>query len=89
MEIEENILTIAKIKFVGKWVEFWFKEEHETVSGNKDSFHESAKAYMLLEAVEKAGIENEIHNNGYKGQKLKWVKDEGGYNWVIDCFIIE
>ena len=89
MKREEKILTIEKIRFVDKWVEFWFKEEHETMSGDKDGYHLSSKSYMLWSAVEKADIENEIHNNGFRGKKIKWFKDEGGCNWEIDCFILE
>ena len=88
MAREEKTLTIEKIKFIDKWVEFWFKEEHETITSDVDSYHLSTKAYMLWSAVERADIENEIYNNGFRGKKIKLFKDEG-CNWEIDCFVLD
>lgn len=86
--MEEKILTIDKINFTGKWVEFWFKEKNDEPVGYV-GFHKSSKAYMLWNAVEKANLENEIHNNGFRGKKLKWIKVENNPNWEIDCFVLD
>lgn len=77
--MEEKILTIDRVRFTGKWVEFWF------IDGQIEEgigFHAVCKSYMLWDAIEKAVI-----SNGLKGLKLKWVKEIGSYNFGIHSFI--
>lgn len=80
--MDEKILTIKKVNFTGKWVELWFHEDHETIVPEADSYHLSSKAYRLWEAVERAGIDNEISNKGFEGLKVRWKLI--GPNWEID-----
>lgn len=82
---EEKILTIKKVNIVGKWVEFWFEEEHSTITGEADAYQLSSKAYKLWDAVNKAELERPLMNNGFVGKKLKWKKD--GFNWEIVEFV--
>jgi hypothetical protein len=81
----ELITTIQKVKFDGKWVEFWY-EENENDNGVADRDYDiSSKAGYLWEAIEKAGIYDEVISNGLKGKKLKWEKI--GYNYEIKEFV--
>lgn len=82
---EEKTLTIKKVNMVGKWVEFWFEEEHPTITGEADAYQLSSKAYKLWDAVNKAELERPIMNNGFIGKKLKWKKE--GFNWEIVEFV--
>lgn len=67
-----KITTIEKINFVGKWVEFWFEENHETISGRPDGFHGSSKLWKLHKLIDEAELADHIANNGLKGMKLEW-----------------
>lgn len=82
---EEKTLTIKKVNMVGKWVEFWFEEEHPTITGEADAYQLSSKAYKLWDAVNRAELERPIMNNGFVGKKLKWKKE--GFNWEIAEFV--
>lgn len=73
---QEEVKTISRVNFSGKWAEFWFEENEKS-----ESFHNSSKAYRLWEAVEKAELNDHICNNGFKGCKLKLFHD--GFNWEI------
>ena len=77
---ELKILTIEKLNFTGKWVEFWFEEDFPRMT-HKDSYHLSTKTYMLWEVVNKAGVFNDVYNNGFNGIKTIWEKDK--YNWEL------
>jgi hypothetical protein len=77
---ELKIFTIEKLKFTGKWVEFWFEEDFPRMT-DEDSYHLSTKTYMLWEVVYKAGVYTEIAINGFKGVKTIWEKDK--YNWEL------
>lgn len=82
---EERILTIKKVSFVGKWVEFWFKEEIGTDTQEKGEYQLCSKSYKLWDAVDEAGIQNEIYNKGFRGKKLKWKNIV--YSWEIVGFV--
>lgn len=88
MENETQILTIKKLHFTGKWVEFWFEEDVKGGESYEGSTYDlSSKSGYLWEAVEEADIYDEITTNGFKGKKLQWKKI--GMNWEIDKFIKE
>ncbi len=84
--MDDKILTITKVNFTGKWVEFWFDGGKPMIKDDSECYHESSKAYMLWDAAEKAGLTNEIHNTGFVGKKLKWTYDAP--NWEIVEFIL-
>lgn len=63
-----TITEIIKLNFTGKWVEIWDGE-----TGATDNWDFSSKSYMLLNAVEQAGLSSHVHNHGYKGLKV-WRK---------------
>jgi hypothetical protein len=75
-----KILTIDKVKFETKWVEFWFEEDHPRMSDEK-SYHLSTKAYILWDAIDKAKNYNDVLTNGLKGKKTVWEKLK--YNWEL------
>lgn len=84
--VKDNlIVTIEKVKYSGKWIEFWFQEDYVTVSGNPGDYHLSSKVYKLDEVMNKAGLHDYIMSNGMRGLKMLWKKE--GYNWEIDSFI--
>ncbi len=76
------ILTIVKVHFTGKWVEFWFQAKFEYAT---NSYHLSYKAGYLWEAIEKADIYDDVVSNGLRGKKIKWK--QLGPNWEIDSFV--
>lgn len=72
MELNEEVTyTIDRVRFEGKWVEYWIKEI-EKFEDNKMSFHLCSKAYMLWDCIEKAELYNDIISNGISGRKLTW-----------------
>lgn len=91
----EKILTIEKVNFIGKWVEFWFDEEkkytdvlddnYKPTGEEEEIWSECSKAYILWNAVEKSKLTDDVHNNGFVGKKLKWFFDSP--NWEIVGFI--
>lgn len=76
---EEFTATIQKLKFNGKWVEFWFEENYPRISNNPDSYHQSSKIYKLQDAVHKSDIEDDVLTNGYKGKVITWQKIGNNY----------
>jgi hypothetical protein len=75
-----KILTINKVRFETKWVEFWFEEDFPRMSHEK-SYHLSTKSYILLDAINKAKIYDDVLTNGLKGKKTVWEELE--YNWEL------
>lgn len=80
-----EVRTIDRVRFVGKWVEFWFIEG-PLPSHDGMSFHACAKGGYLMEAIERAGIYDEVMSRGLHGRKLAWVQVT--YNWEIGDFVL-
>lgn len=90
-EPEEKVLTISKINFIDKWVEFWFDEEKKyqeifddegNPTGEKsEQWLHCDKAGLLWDEVEKSNISNSIHNHGFVGKKVKWVYESPNWNF--------
>lgn len=78
---DEFTATIQKIKFIGKWVEFWFVENYSRILNDTESYHQSSKIYKLEDAVHNGGILDEILNDGYKGRRITW--ERLGMNYEI------
>jgi hypothetical protein len=85
--METKIVTIEKVNFTTKWVEFWFKEEHQTVTSDPDSYHESSKAWKLHEIIDEADLVNEVANKGYKGIKIEFELRSS--NWELKRVVKE
>ena len=84
MNMEDRIMTIRRVKFVGKWVEFWWAEIPAPENPFDDEpFHESDKAYRLTEAVYEARLYDEISNSGYAGKKVTWENISDTNAWHI------
>lgn len=84
-DIKEKILTIRKVNFIGKWVEYWFEEEQkieydEYFKENIDKWIHCSKGYMLWDLVENARIYDEIMNHGFAGRKTKWIYESPNWN---------
>ena len=78
----ENKTTIIKsVKFEGKWVEFIF--ENQPLPDHLP-YHESSKNGYLWDAIESAGLYNDVISNGLKGKILVWKKEGDNPNWEID-----
>lgn len=75
----ELITTITQVRFTGKWVEIWVKENLPTINGEPGGYHLSSKSQYLWDAVEKAELTNEIHNTGLVGRTLTWYKSGPNY----------
>jgi hypothetical protein len=89
MSDETRVTKIEKVRFDGKWAEFWFsKDTHPVVNNSPAMFHESSKAYLLNRAIEEADLYNEVMTNGLKGKVLEWYKPEGNFNWEIKSISI-
>jgi len=84
--MEERIYTIDRVRFEGKWVEYWFVEK--PLEGRM-SFDACSKGYMLWNAIDKAGIYDEVVSNGLKGRKMKWVKNENSYVFEPKEFVMD
>ena len=90
-----RILTIRKLNFSGKYVEFWF-EEDRNVSFNKyfnketDDFVLCCKSGDLQKAVEDSGLGDDVFWNGYNkiiGKTTKWVRDSHN-TFFLDGFVL-
>jgi hypothetical protein len=86
------VTEIEKVKFVGKWIEFWFRGCEYLIGGGipKDestiNYHGSCKQDHFWEKLEKANDKNhdaidDVWTNGMKGIKVSWKKK--GINWEI------
>lgn len=69
--MEDKIYTIHRIRFDGKWIEYWFKEL-ELFPNKVGTFHECSKAYMFWNCIYDAELYDEIISNGVSGRKIKW-----------------
>jgi len=78
--MEDKTFTIKKVKFVDKWVVFWFKERDEIFTS--ENFDLCSKSKYIGEAVEKANLRDRVQNKGYVGLKVTWelIADT---NWEI------
>lgn len=81
-----RITTIEKVRFTGKWVEYWFSEDSHADENNVLDYDESSKGYMLMDAISRADIYDDVISNGLKGRVLVWEKDD--YNYHPKNFII-
>lgn len=80
-EKQEGIkfLTISRVNYTGKWVEFWF-EEGAVLEINL-SFHGCSKAGRLNQMISDSGLYNRVMQEGLKGLRTKWQKE--GPNWEL------
>ena len=78
--ISVTTLTIEKVNFTGKWVEYWFKEDMKPV-GEEGGYQISTKGSHLWNVVDDAGIYNEVMSNGFKGRKVTF--EMVGQNYEI------
>lgn len=74
--MKEKFLTIKKVSFTGKWIEFWFFEE-EDESG---SYLHSCKIGEFWDLVENKKIYNHIMNCGLFNIKTVWVYNAPNWN---------
>ncbi len=74
------IVTIDRVEFKGKWVEFWFTDSAEDM--HNGSYHASSKSYKLMEAIDRAGIYDDIMSIGLRGRKIMWEKIGSHYEIV-------
>lgn len=44
---------------------------------------------MLWDAIENAGIYDDVISNGLKGRKIKWVKNENSFVFEPTEFVID
>ena len=66
MERQVFVGTIKRICCIGKWMEFWFKEEVDD-----DKRHQFCKSYMFYNLLDNE-LESHIANNGIRGLKIEW-----------------
>ena len=84
MNVEDRTMTIRRVKFVGKWVEFWWAEIPAPENPFDDEpYHESDKATRLRDAAYAAGMDDEIDNHGYAGKKVTWENIHDTNAWHI------
>jgi len=76
-------VTISKVRYVGKWVEFWFDEGH--FNDPILPYHASAKNGYLDNAIDSAGIYDDIMSTGLVGYKMVW--EFKSPNWEIVSII--
>lgn len=66
IDVDKNVLlTIDRVRFVDKWVEFWFKEKP-----NESAYQLSSKSQYLWNAIEKAGIYDQVISEGLKDRLI-------------------
>lgn len=81
---KQVVVTINRVEFKGKWVEFWFTDSPEDM--HNGSYNASSKSYKLIDAIERAGLYDEVMSNGLRGKRLKWEKI--GNNYEIVDFVV-
>lgn len=82
------ILTIKKISFSGKWVEFYTEENPKYIveldndykpTGDKElTWDTCCKNYMLVKVIDDANLDNQVLMDGYNsliGYKMIWKDD--------------
>lgn len=72
--------VIYKIKWVGKWVEFWIKPKRRTTFRRR-SFDMCSKGYKLDRAIDECGIREHVEEHGLIGCVITWEHD--GHNYEI------
>ena len=81
--VKPEVTVIRRIKFVGKWAEFWFKGTEG--KDEPDRFDRCCKAYMLANIPGYDSINEEIDNRGYIGLQLVW--EHSSPNWEPFCWV--
>jgi len=71
-------LTIKKVRFTSKWVEFWFYEDEFPKSS--EGWQLSSKSYMLFNLLS-PDEENALYNDGLVGRQITWKYTAP--NWEI------
>lgn len=72
MKIWMEVKILKKAKYDGKWMELWWKDGQN----DPDSFDDCVKAYMFWNAIDEAGLEEYVLNNGVKGLKIIQEKND-------------
>lgn len=81
-EGDTKVEVIERLKWDGKYVEFWWVKDDPDPACQYD---ESEKQYRLHEAVTAADLDEHVANHGYRGLRVQW--EFRSPNWYIKAVV--